>query len=928
MSVSIFYGLLLVLNISKTFDFLFLVLVWDGFSPEKLSFLFFSLQADPGLRSDCLGNVMRITLDKDLAVGSQLEIEAINGSDIIQLSSTLAAQCGYSMESDPWGNTKIFASLSGCYVFNQADATFQLGLRLRMYGDNLPQPVEYEVTKMCSYSPWASREVLCDRNYMEVSTLMVPTVTPVKAFKGHRFQQDTFSPELFLLKSFLLQAISAPNSIWKMAFHTPEMKVMVLEDFLISGYGAMTTPKRLVLRSPYNMPETYSEEVAGVPMEVFSVSTYYKEISGLTVMDSVAACPTGGVLFTDEAITWHVPRRVSPLISGSVKILETHMGIDGQRLDKAKMSARHYRLSVTSTHVVIEIPVGSPDGYYKSHALNEEYHVTFTIEPMLEFVWKADNTQADTRYKVLFPITTPMMLRPPQVIDYTIPEQKVFDVLLGPFLHDVELLNFNFSVGVLTVAESNSRGFDVQEHRFANGSKTFSLRVPFSDEVVQKHNPDPLTTSYFLLMVFGLLILPEQTPFQYLAEVEASLEDVVIPTITGTCDQKNFYASVKYGSGGANFQTMLLNAGSWRELDSDLAKLYHLTENSTHFSIIVPHLSPDSTFEVVHSNSILARLELLLVQIPNMWKLNDFSLACFFPLTTTECYSNGTMTALAVKVESVGNLNPEHLTLRDQSCKPAFSSDRFALFSFNLNSCGTTRTFFDNLMVYENEIAMHRSTSKQSSADPEYRHIVSCYYLTNDTKTMDFLTTPRINDPIADPGVGHLVVQMTLSKDASYDAFYQTEDYPVVKYLREPLYFEVALMQSTDSQIQLVLENCWATLHDDRTSVPSWDLIVDSCENLDDRYLTVFHPVSADARIQVPSHVKHFSIKMFTFTRDETVVKGQVFVHCEAVLCDTTKPDGICSGQCANPQRNANPSRPTIVPITFVYAHGISHQTQ
>ena len=36
---------------------------------------------------------------------------------------------------------------------------------------------------------------------------------------------------------------------------------------------------------------------------------------------------------------------------------------------------------------------------------------------MLELLWRAENTQADTRYKVLFPITTPLMPRPPHVID-------------------------------------------------------------------------------------------------------------------------------------------------------------------------------------------------------------------------------------------------------------------------------------------------------------------------------------------------------------------------------------------------------------------------------------------------------------------------------------------------------------------------------
>lgn len=64
-------------------------------------------------------------------------------------------------------------------------------------------------------------------------------------------------------------------------------------------------------------------------------------------------------------ISWHVPRRMTPLIDGSFKVLEMHMGINGQRLDKSQMAARGYTLSATDFHIVIELPVGSPDGYYK-----------------------------------------------------------------------------------------------------------------------------------------------------------------------------------------------------------------------------------------------------------------------------------------------------------------------------------------------------------------------------------------------------------------------------------------------------------------------------------------------------------------------------------------------------------------------------------
>lgn len=42
-----------------------------------------------------------------------------------------------------------------------------------------------------------------------------------------------------------------------------------------------------------------------------------------------------------------------------------HMGINGQRLDKSQMSARGYTLASKDFHIVMEIPVGSPDGYFK-----------------------------------------------------------------------------------------------------------------------------------------------------------------------------------------------------------------------------------------------------------------------------------------------------------------------------------------------------------------------------------------------------------------------------------------------------------------------------------------------------------------------------------------------------------------------------------
>ncbi|XP_036003215.1 zona pellucida sperm-binding protein 2 [Fundulus heteroclitus] len=844
-------------------------------------------QPSSGLKTDCVANVMRLTLDEALAVGNQLEVEAINGTQYILLTPSLAAQCGYSMESDPWGNTRIYTSLLGCFVNNKDDMMFSVGLKLKIYRHNPSDVVSHDVAQACSYTRWAPREILCDRNYMEVSMYMAPQAET----KGQK-EEDSQG-------NAITDAFEVVNGIWKITFFTPEPMSMVLKEAQQAGYSAMTTSTRLVMRSPYNTAETYSEDVAGVPMEVLRVSIHNKAQDGLKVFNLATACPTGGVLFTGDLISWHVPRRVTPLLDGSIRLVETIMGINGQRLDKAQMAARGYSLSTTDFHIVVEIPIGSPDGYYKSHAPDYQYHITYTVEPMLEVLWRADQNKDDTRYKILFPITTPPMSRPTHTEDRTTPEAREFSLYVGSFLYDVELRNITFATGVLTVEESNARGFTVQQHLLANGTLVFSLKVPFDTDVVAKHNPEVLVTTYSLNVVFGFVILPEETPFSHPVALQASLQDVVLPELSGTCDQDYFYITVKYGSQGHNANTMV----GGLDLTPELAEDYKFKNNATHFSIDVPYAATGSAFELITTNSVRARLDVLVWDPVTNWILSDLFLACYFPLLTTRCYPNGTITALAVKVESVPNLDPSWLTLKDQSCRPVFSNDHFAQFIFSADSCGTTRSFFDHYMLYENEIGLHYGEKgiSHKSPDPEYKQTISCYYVVNDTQTISFHTKSRLYEPKAEIGSGQMITQMRLATDSSYEHFYDAEDYPVEKYLREPLHFEVELVQSNDPHLELILDNCWATLQEDRTSLPSWAIIVDGCAYLGDSYATVFHPVSVDTRVSVPSHYKRFSMKMFAFIQEEQVLKHEVYVHCDLVICDKTSPaEGICQGQCAN----------------------------
>ncbi|XP_064839507.1 zona pellucida sperm-binding protein 4-like, partial [Oncorhynchus masou masou] len=655
---------------------------------------------------------------------------------------------------------------------------------------------------------------------------------------------------------FLRPAVASGYKMTAVVFSSSK-NVMNVDEVQRKGYAIANTPTRLVLRSPHNAEETYLQNVAGVPMRVLSTSTFFEQKWLVTRVDATAVCPTpGAVAFTPEVITWYMPKHIDPLLSSDAfTMLEVYMGIEAEH--------------------------------------NDQYFVTYTIEPMLELLWIEEIAHEDTSYKVLFPITTPPMARPPQVhtpLD-TVPEQAVFVLELGTFNLDVELLNITFPTMVLTVAECNARGFNVQEQRSPDNTlKTFRMEVPFSDPVVFKERrAEQGVTTFTLQMIYSLVIFPEYAPFSHSAVVDAVLLDIVPPSVTGNCDQENFHITVDYRNQEPFFVVLV----GKRLLNHEFAQQY-LTEGDTDFTITLPFSSPDTVFESVHSSSVRSRLDVALLNPYNNMTIKYFSLACSFLKTLTECFSNGTMTALAVKVDSVPGLNPGQLTLSDPACGPTYSDDRFAYFHFTVNSCGTTRKFINNVMLYENEISLpdelEVKLNATTSSEEEYQLKVSCYYVANITRTLAFLTRPRDNEPFAETGKGRLMVRMRLAQDASYNTFHQEEDYPVVRYLRQPLQFEVELTTTSDPKVALVLDHCWATLNEDRDSRPRWNLIINGCENPEDPYSVVFHPVVADARVHFPPHVKRFEVYMFSFAEDAVEPSGQVFVHCDVVICDASSP--------------------------------------
>lgn len=814
----------------------------------------------------------------------------VHNESVVVLTRSLASQCGFSSNIDASGTLRIYASLLNCFSENQNDRQFSVELILKLSPDEV-----YTVTETCEYEDWAPREVLCQKNYMEVSLQRIlpdDQLLPKSSFYGaksvdHRRAAQTKQEEL-----------SFPSTTVRFLSQSDEQRDMDVSTALSRGYSLSLTHSRLVLRSPLSTTETYVQQVSGVPMTVLRTSTLFGRKWLSSQIYAAAACPllAGSVSFSDASIRWFLPKRITPLLSsGQLTLLDVGLGVDGRRLEAAELKARRYSLMEDETYIVVDIPIGAKGGYYKSAVQNGRYLTCYRVEPTLELLWTEDVSNEDTRYRVLFPITTPYIYNSLQVTQNTKPKEDVLRLSIGPFAPDVMLFNISWSSETLTLGKALSRGFKVQEQLDQDSIwKSFTVSVPLTDQAVQQMK-DQGHTVYSAQLTFGFMVVPELQTFLISAVLEARLMDTVPPSVTGVCDDQNFHVLVR--SGTWPFRVLVGRS----PLTPTLAKQYSFVDNGTHFTLTVPILAPDVTYENIESSMVRARVDVTLISPEDYKHITDYSLSCNFFSTLIECFPNGTITVLALKLEAVPGLDPGQLTLADPLCGPVFSTERFAFFSFTGSSCGTIRKFVGNTMVYENDVALPDDQLAQRLAqnkEPEYHLKVKCLYDTNTTHGLSYHLQQSMSKPVAETSRGQLHMLMRMAHDASFGDFYTDEDFPLSVSQHEALWFEVELRPELGGEVSVELEKCWATEDQDKTSTPRWSFISNGCVVQDSPFQVHMVPVQKDFRVHFPSQLKRFTLHLGSLIQQQG--SFQLFVHCDGIICDPRNPlGGVCAGQCS-----------------------------
>nr|BCD71175.1 egg envelope protein [Ophichthidae sp. und] len=251
------------------------------------------------------------------------------------------------------------------------------------------------------------------------------------------------------------------------------------------------------------------------------------------------------------------------------------------------------------------------------------------------------------------------------------------------------------------------------------------------------------------------------------------------------------------------------------------------------------------------------------------------------------------------------------------SCGPVSASPGFLVFQFPVTACGTTVMVQGDYVVYENRVTSTYEVAVgplgSITRDSVFALDFQCWYHGSEVLSL-VAEVNTVPPPLPVAAPGPLRVELRLASgqcdakgkgvkgcsDAeAYSDYYRDADYPVTRVLREPVYVEVRILERTDPNIVLLLEDCWATSTSSPVSLPQWSLLVAGCPYHDDRYQTTLVPVDGSSGLPFPTHYKRFIVQMFTFVDAASFVplKEMVYIHCSTQVCHPSATDR-CEQRC------------------------------
>ncbi|XP_067872017.1 zona pellucida sperm-binding protein 4-like [Heterodontus francisci] len=217
-------------------------------------------------------------------------------------------------------------------------------------------------------------------------------------------------------------------------------------------------------------------------------------------------------------------------------------------------------------------------------------------------------------------------------------------------------------------------------------------------------------------------------------------------------------------------------------------------------------------------------------------------------------------------------------------------------------------------------------TSQGCCFDPRSSAVHPCFYSLRNSPvcTADGQFLLVISRNLTRPALNLSSLYVKDGQAAECRSWYVDSEYPIQRFLQDPVFVEVRVQDRIDPMIVLKLRDCWATPVPDPLHEVQWSLLVDGCPYVGDDYQTLLHTVDVFSGLKFPTHHKRFEVKTFVFLHEdsEQPLSGKVYLHCSAEVCSPSALDD-CTAKCGpKRRRSTNDHEGTLVsapgPIIFL----------
>ncbi|XP_068130070.1 uncharacterized protein [Hyperolius riggenbachi] len=828
-----------------------------------------SLPSDAS-QTECRRRLFWIWIDKDFFGSSLWQLEALNKTGFIDvMTPPRAAQCGYTITNDVFGNIEVRISFLGCWVNNTNDKRFDVYVQFRVLQD--VGITLYPLKMACQPTDvWDDREMVCEENYIEVSVVRIFPATIIQSLQ-------------------LASPLSGIPQRWQVVFTVNDtVNIISAKDAISRGYGVNATLTRVVFRAPYDMPESQVVMVGSYHIDLIVSDMKYTQTLLTLDVNTTMACPNDPPVVLGSFLSWQSPTFLSPLVTGSIVEHTFAMGINGKLLSNDELKRSVYKLEeqpdgVPPDTVAVTVPIGAPGGNTESDILNNTYVTTYRINLMLQRQWlglkdEDPTLHTHTQYK---PVVAPIIQQIPVFIDHTIKEGGYFNVSLGNFYSDVSLKSFVLDHVPVPLTVLTPRGMTVMTAVNPNNTQVFYLTVPFSDPLVEKKYLGGTSRRYTLYVTYVLTLVPKQKDFTYTGRVEVVLDDVVPPTFSGKCLPDRLVVDVKRGNLDLNWHPYIRDIPLTSELIASQNMIYQSSDTQIHLEVPFPSIG--LIYEAASLIAFDVRLVFNFLDNKTQELEMSFSVECSFPPPTSPvCLSNGSMIVVVDGSFTRPPIDAQKTHLKDPACKPQEADKNLALFNIPGYSCGTIRKFDSNYLIYENEVMYERSVLFPNqpiiSRDSTYRLTIRCRYPLRDTKWLSgqYKMAPALLGLAVPPQArvlrrraGSSNVEMRIAKDETYSLFYQPGEFPISVQPEDTLYIQAV---ASSRAFVPVLQHCWAKSSSSMEKSSHWDLVLDGCVTTDTPFSTVIQ--------MTPDNVAHLQVTL------DGEYDRQLYVSCEVSLCN------------------------------------------